>query len=185
MSIQNPKWSNEPNKYLVEYIEDLKKGTVLDLGGSDGVNAIFLAQSGFDVTNVDKDAEALRLLASYSKDISLEINTVNANLNEYNIDNEYDNVISFYTFHFLDKDSGQKLIENIQSKTRLEGLNILIGFTDQGEFKLNNQKCYFVDNFLLDIYKSWEILYHSKFTGSTKSGLSQEREVLVAKKVVS
>ena len=182
MIIQNAKWSKEPNKYLVEYVGHLKKGTVLDLGGSDGVNAIFLAQNGFEVTNIDNDSVALDSLASYSKDTSLKINTVNANLNEYNVDKEYDNVISFYTFHFLEINRGKKLLDNVQSKTRLGGLNILIGFTDQGEFKFNSEKCYFVSSFLLDTYISWEILHHSKFTGSTKSGLSQEREVLVARK---
>lgn len=58
MTIVTPKWADAPYPILVSNINTLKKGSVLDLGCSDGINDIYLAENGFRVTSVDIDKEA-------------------------------------------------------------------------------------------------------------------------------
>lgn len=100
MTVINSRWSKEPNKLLVKYLADLKTGKVLDLGGSDGTNAIFLARNGFEVMNIDKDNAALNDLKIFANENNLNIHTEGADLNNYIINDTYDDIISFFTFHF-------------------------------------------------------------------------------------
>lgn len=176
------RWSKTPNDVLVRNMPNLKPGSVLDLGGSDGVNAIYLAKGKFDVTNVDKDAQALddlKLIASQEK---LEIITEHCDLSKYEFNSDYDNVITLYTLHFLQQEFANKLLLNMKKHTRTGGLNIIVGFTAVGEFDVDSNKCYLKDGYLQSLYTDWQILEHSKFSGPTKSGKIQEREVLVARK---
>ncbi|MCA9302202.1 methyltransferase domain-containing protein [Candidatus Nomurabacteria bacterium] len=182
MTVINSRWSKEPNKLLVKYLADLKTGKVLDLGGSDGTNAIFLARNGFEVMNIDKDNAALNDLKIFANENNLNIHTEGADLNNYIINDTYDDIISFFTFHFLKLSSGDKLIDSIQEHTATDGINIIVGFTDQGEFNINHKKCYFVGDYLVNKYKSWDVLLHDKVIGGTKSGMNQEREILVARR---
>lgn len=62
MTIVNPKWAVTPWPILRSNINVLKKGSVLDLGCSDGINDIYLAENGFTVTVIDIDTEALETL---------------------------------------------------------------------------------------------------------------------------
>ena len=68
-------WSAEPNRFLVDEVEDLAPGRALDLGAGEGRNAIWLAGRGWDVTAVDFSAVALdkarRLAEAAGVDIRL------------------------------------------------------------------------------------------------------------------
>jgi 2-polyprenyl-3-methyl-5-hydroxy-6-metoxy-1,4-benzoquinol methylase len=46
-------WSDEPNRFLVEAVDGLSRGTALDLACGEGRNTLWLARQGWDVTGVD------------------------------------------------------------------------------------------------------------------------------------
>lgn len=46
-------WSGKVNALLRREIEDMKPGTVLDVGAGEGADAIWLAQQGWQVSAVD------------------------------------------------------------------------------------------------------------------------------------
>ncbi len=181
--MKNAKWSTEPSADLVKYTDQLKPGSVLDLGGSDGVNAIYLVKKGFNVTSVDNDSSSTAKLEGFAIKHKLEINAVDADLNTYIIDRNYANVISFWTFHFLHRTQGERLLENAQAKTEKSGLNIIAGFTNVGSFNANLEKFYFADDYLLEKYEGWEIIEYKKDMISTKSKLEQEAVIFVARKI--
>ncbi len=52
-------WSDEPNRFLVEAVAGLAKGTALDLACGEGRNTLWLAREGWDVTGVDFSEVAL------------------------------------------------------------------------------------------------------------------------------
>lgn len=70
-----PEELKPPSDFLMNNIESLKKGTVLDLACGDGSNAIFLAKQGFEVTGVDFSEEALNRLEKFSKVEGVSIHT--------------------------------------------------------------------------------------------------------------
>ena len=41
------------NRFVKEYCEDLPKGKMIDLAGGEGRNAIFFAEKGWQVENID------------------------------------------------------------------------------------------------------------------------------------
>ena len=46
-------YTKTPNRFVVEYCQDLKGKTAIDLAGGEGRNSIWLAKSGWQVENID------------------------------------------------------------------------------------------------------------------------------------
>ena len=67
-------YGKEPSKFLVEYIDLLKKGSALDLGMGEGRNAIYLASQGFTVTGIDHSPTAVSRAKdlAHNSDVTLE-----------------------------------------------------------------------------------------------------------------
>ncbi len=53
-----------PARFLVQQLPRLPRGSALDLAAGSGRNALFLASQGYQVTAVDRDADALHRLSS-------------------------------------------------------------------------------------------------------------------------
>ncbi|KKS16153.1 MAG: Tellurite resistance protein TehB [Candidatus Woesebacteria bacterium GW2011_GWA1_41_7] len=175
------RWAKNPRQIIVDNFPLFKPGTVLDLGGSDGANALYLARNGFTVTNVDKDKQAIADCLSTAAKEFLNVDGVVSNLNEYKIQKEYDNIITLFTLHFLSPKAAKGLINQMKSKTNVGGLNLVVAFTNKGEFDVS-RGFYFNNDEILDIYDGWEILLYKKEVGATKSGLNQERLHFIARK---
>lgn len=60
----------DPDEFLINKVDYLKKGSVLDIACGDGRNSIFLSENGFKVTGVDFSNEALKRLLVFSKERS-------------------------------------------------------------------------------------------------------------------
>src|SRR5689334_3765387 len=93
----------EPSAGIAAARPFLKPGTALDLGCGDGRNALYLAGQGFDVVAVDVAPTAFGNLNRYAKRARLQgkITGVIADLETYEIEGHFDNVISNFTLHFL------------------------------------------------------------------------------------
>ena len=52
-------WSLEPNQFVVEKLSDLPAGVMVDLAGGEGRNALWFANRGWQVTNVEFSKIAL------------------------------------------------------------------------------------------------------------------------------
>jgi cyclopropane fatty-acyl-phospholipid synthase-like methyltransferase len=186
MNKSNKKWVNKPRKEIINNIDHFKKGSVLDLGGSDGVNDIYLAEEGFSVTNVDNDKEAVENFLKEAKQNGLEVKGVITNLNKFEISEVYDNIISFFTLHFLTYDNALELLKSAVKNTSSGGTHLLRGFTNVGDFNKNpitKNKFYPDKKFLPTFYKDrgFEIIKYDTQLGPTRSGDKQEKYMLLAK----
>ncbi len=52
-------WGAKPNEFVVSYLSDLRPGTMLDVAGGEGRNALWFARRGWAVEVVDFSAAAL------------------------------------------------------------------------------------------------------------------------------
>ena len=68
-------WGTEPLAVLVDHVKAFSPGTVIDLGGGDGRNALLLAARGFAVTVVDFAPRALTSLAREAAERGLTIDS--------------------------------------------------------------------------------------------------------------
>ena len=177
-------WGTKVFPFIKYSVKHLKPGKVLSLGGGDGVDSIYLAKKGFEVTNVDIDPQAIKIFNEDAKKESLTVKSEVSDIAGYNFKEKYDNIITLFTLQFLKRKEALDLIKKIKLNTKSEGINIIINFTKKGEFdKVNSlQNFYLEEDELKKLYSNWQIVKHVKMIGKTKSGLKQEREMIVAKK---
>ncbi len=70
----------EPAQFLVENVELLPKGRVLDVAMGSGRNAIYLARLGFEVEGVDMSPEAVNTALESAEKVGVTIRAQVADL---------------------------------------------------------------------------------------------------------
>jgi tellurite methyltransferase len=86
-------FGKEPVELLRQHIDVLPMGKALDIAMSEGRNAVFLARRGFVVDGVDLSEVAIRKARRLARESRVEINTIQADLNKYEIPPESYEVI--------------------------------------------------------------------------------------------
>lgn len=76
-------YGTEPNDYLVEMAGLLPPGKLLSVAEGEGRNAAYLAQLGHDVTAVDSSHVGMQKAEELAQSRKLAIQTIVADLNEY------------------------------------------------------------------------------------------------------
>jgi tellurite methyltransferase len=182
--LEDHPWGTKPTHLIRQTKDILKPGTVLDLGGGDGKNSLYLAREGFTVTNVDSHPKALRTFKKFARQEKLNVNTVESDLEKFHIDQNYDNIISTFLLHHLSRKNGARMINEMMRFTSDEGLNVIIAFTENGAYPRRFPENFYVqEKELLRIYNDWEILRYFKMMGGTIDREAQERVGIVARKV--
>lgn len=154
---------NKPNELLIKFIDQLKPGSVIDLGSGDGTNVSYLTEKGFEVDWVEKN---------YGSLIEDEVETES--------DIIYDNIISFWTIRFLDS-KAPDVYNWMKEKTESGGLNIVADFTDQSTWD-KSKGFWLKRKELKNTYKGWKILHYEEKLTPTYSGSNQMAAFLVARK---
>ena len=104
---------------------------MLDLGCGDGRNALFLAESGFDVTAVDTSAAGIEKLQHLADARGLSIRTEIRDMRTYDFKTTYDLIIVHGSLHLIEREYWVPLLNEIKSYTNLGGYNVIAVFTDR------------------------------------------------------
>ena len=168
--------SFEPAQFLVENVELLPKGRVLDVAMGSGRNAIYLAKMGFDVQGVDISLEAVNTALELAKKAGVTIKAQVADLERgFHIKEEaYDVIICF---NYLQR----SLIPQIKYGLRQGGIVVYETFiVDQTQFGNPKNRDYLLEhNELLDMFRDFRCLrYREGIIGGRKAIAS-----VVARKV--
>ena len=150
-----------PTDVVKELLKHTQTGTVLDIGGGEGRNAIFLAQKGFEVEVVDLSKSGIEKIDKKTKELNLNVKTKVQDVIEEYISDHYDVLISSYMLHHLSKDEGLGLIENMKKHTNDGGFNVISAFTKEGDFfkdKPSTNLFYPALGEIKQLYKDWHIL---------------------------
>jgi tellurite methyltransferase len=157
----------EASRFLVDNIELLTRGTVLDLAMGGGRNAVYLAESGFEVEGVDISPEAVASAQKLALRHGVNINAHVADLERgYKITREgYDNIICF---HYLQR----SLIQDIKNGVRRGGVVVYETYiVDQAQYgKPKNPDHLLKHNELLDMFHDFRCLRYREgiFSGPEK-----------------
>ncbi len=90
-------YGTEPNDFLKQHIGDLPLGKCLCLAEGEGRNGLFVARAGHQVTGVDQSAVGLRKFQHYAEQARLIVETVVADLAEYDLGEEkWDSIVSIW-----------------------------------------------------------------------------------------
>src|SRR5579875_3252990 len=90
-------WSAGPNQFLVEEVEGLPPGRVLDVACGEGRNCIWLASRGWQATGVDFSSVALDKGRRIADERGVSVTWINADLADWSPAAEaFNQVIVFY-----------------------------------------------------------------------------------------
>jgi|TARA_B100002003_G_C13913551_1_gene444499 tellurite methyltransferase len=184
--------SGRPSQLIEQLLDYTQSGTVLDIGGGEGRNAIFLAEKGFDVTVIDISSEGIKKLNNLAKEKNLDIETSIRDVIEDRIKKNYDIMVSSFMLHHLDKAEALGLIGNMMQHTSPGGFNVIATFTKDGDFfrKKPDTKQFYPDlGQIKEIYKDWEIVTYAEInsrahaTNKDGSPMFNISSQLIAKKI--
>ena len=92
-------YGEEANEFLKTTAHLLPKGRILCLGEGEGRNALFLAMAGYEVTAIDISEVGLEKIRKRAEEKNVKIQTVHADLTQYDIGIEaWQGIVSIY-FH--------------------------------------------------------------------------------------
>jgi tellurite methyltransferase len=145
-------------KQAVKYVSS---GEALDLGAGNGRNTMFLISQAFNVTSVDSSEKGLKILEKKVED-KRKLKTVLSDVREFKTDKKFDIVVAIGLLHFLSKEEGKRLIENIQKWTKKGGVNVIGAKMSQN--RMRDLPHIFEHNELKDYYKNenWEVKHYSE-----------------------
>lgn len=173
----------ESDEELIKDILNLKRsGKILELGCGEGGTSIELAKKGFEVTCIDISKSAIDTIREKTEKESIKMNAICADLENYDLNENYDIIIATGFFHFLKKEKSLNLIENCKKHTNQKGINVfevmIEGDPSQQE---DSQGYYFPKNKLKEIYSEWEIEYYEEYEDYDKEeGWNNKLAVIIA-----
>ena len=152
------KQEQEPSRFLVENLELLSRGKVLDVAMGAGRNSIYLARQGFAVEGVDISAEAVQ---QASQQAEIEGLTIKAQIGDLEKDYAipaqiYDVIICF---NYLQR----SLIPQIKNGLKKSGMVVYETFiVDQAELfgRPSNPAFLLEHNELLEMFRDFRVLLY-------------------------
>jgi len=110
----------KPNTFIASKIKMFPRGgKVLCLGEGEGRNAIFLAKRGLTVTAIDASDIGLSKLHFRSIEEDVKIETICADLNEWEVKETYDVIVASYLHMY--KNEREDLFEKIEESLNPNG----------------------------------------------------------------
>ena len=172
--------SSEPAPFLVENINLLPKGRVLDIAMGNGRNVIYLARMGFQVEGVDISAESIKQAREAAQKAGLTITATVTDLEkDYRIAEEsYDVIICF---NYLQR----SLIPQIKRGLRPGGMAVYETFLiDQAQWgKPKNPDFLLKHNELLDFFRDFRVLRFREGFFANDKGDQRAIASIIARKV--
>ncbi len=164
--------SNKAIKLVRSLSKYLASGKVLDIGGGEGRNALYLAKQGYEVSVVDLSSVGIENLRQAAQQAGVKISTKVADVTEGEIEENFDGVLMSFVLHHMNKETVERLIKNVQQHTNENGVHIIATFANRGGlFERNEFKQRFYPSIdeLKGLYEGWEILHSSAKESFTKA----------------
>lgn len=152
------------NPFELEVLPHLY-GRVLDFGCGLGNLAMAAAAQGCSVLALDASPAAIAALHRRAQAAALPVDAIEADLQHYRIDEDFDCVVSIGLLAFFDCAIALRVLSMLQDRVRRGGivaLNTLIEGTSYFDMFGTTERCLFACNELPDRFAGWEIL-HSEF----------------------
>lgn len=175
---------NPPHSEVVNACQHIKPCKALDMGCSNGRNALYLSQQGFNITAVDSNVNAIQMLQSIvaQEDIS-NIDPRVYDLNQAALGVDYGFIACTVTLMFLDPARINAVLADMQEHTLPGGHNLIVCAMDTPAhpcpigfpFTLHEDQ-------LSTIYHSWEMLKYNEDLGTMHNGAQLQFATMLARK---
>jgi tellurite methyltransferase len=173
-------WGKEPSSMAPRVLEALTPSAgfhpkLIDIGCGEGRDIVYFARHGFAVVGLDLSAVGLEKAQQYAAEAGVEIETVHADITDYELEGLYDIVFSTGTLQFLPVETRQQCVENYKSHTSPKGVHVIGVLVDkpflpQAPDADPGEKRLFTSGELLSYYWDWEIVYFAEEIFDCNSG---------------
>lgn len=162
-------WGKCPSKTCFEVLKmkpPVESVRLLVLGCGEGRNALFFARNGYEVTAFDISSVGLKKAEKYAEQVGVELETFQADINEFRLEEEYDILFSTGVLHCIPEELREEIFENYKEHTTKDGLNVFSVFVDKPfieeapDMEKTAQK--WISGELLTYYSDWKIEYCSE-----------------------
>ena len=159
-----PTFDTEPNRWLVEAVEQVPPGVALDVGMGQGRNAVYLARKGWTVTGFDVARVGLERARENAAAAGVTITTVHASDEEFDFGTERWDLIAIV--YALEKRS----VHRARDALKPGGLIVVeAGHVDTPQ----DAPFEYRSNELLEIFEGFRILKYEETTGPYDWGPEQ------------
>jgi tellurite methyltransferase len=169
---------------VVEACKIIEPCDTLDMGCSNGRNAIYLGQLGFNVTAIDANPGAINMLQSIIDEE--ELNNVKAqvyDINNANLSEDYGFISCTVTLMFMDPSRVNDILADMQKRTMAGGYNLIVCAMSTEEhpcpvgfpFTLKADQ-------LRETYKGWELIKYNENVGTMHNGAKLQFATILARK---
>lgn len=181
----NSKYGMNPaHSEIVAACANISSGDALEMGCSNGRNALYLGQLGFNVTAVDINPNAISMLSNIVEQESLDnIKPVVYDLNDAALDKDYDFIACTVTLMFLDPSRVNEVIVDMQKHTKSGGYNLIVCAMDTDEYPCPmNFPFTFKPGELNELYEGWELIKYNEDLGTMHNGARLQFATMLARK---
>ncbi|HBY85801.1 MAG TPA: tellurite methyltransferase [Colwellia sp.] len=169
---------------VVEACKIIEPCDTLDMGCSNGRNAIYLGQLGFNVTAIDANPGAINMLQSIIDEE--ELNNVKAqvyDINNASLSEDYGFISCTVTLMFMDPTRVNDILADMQKRTLAGGYNLIVCAMSTEEhpcpvgfpFTLKADQ-------LRETYKGWELIKYNEDVGTMHNGAKLQFATILARK---
>lgn len=169
---------------VVDACKIIEPCNALDMGCSNGRNALYLSQLGFSVTAVDNNPGAIDMLQQIiSQEGIANIKAQVYDLNNAKLDENYGFIACTVTLMFLDPARVDAVIADMQEHTVPGGYNLIVCAMSTEEtpcpvrfpFTLKAGQ-------LSGAYEGWELVKYNEDVGTMHNGAQMQFATLLARK---
>lgn len=175
---------NPAHSEVVAACEIIEPGKALDMGCSNGRNALYLSQLGFDVTAVDHNPRAVDALKSVAEQEGLSnIDARVYDLNDAKLDADYDFIGCTVTLMFLEPSRVEAVLADMQAHTRPGGYNLVVAAMESAAHPSPVRFPFLLgEGELRDAYAGWEMVKYNEDLGTMHSGAKLQFATMLARK---
>jgi tellurite methyltransferase len=175
---------NPAHSEVVEACKIIEPCDTLDMGCSNGRNAVYLGQRGFNVTAIDTNSGAIDMLKSIS--IKENMNNIRAqvyDINKASLGENYGFITCTVTLMFIDPDRTNAIIADMQKCTMVGGYNLIVCAMSTEEHPCpvpfsNTLKA----GQLREAYEGWELIKYNEDVGTMHNGAKLQFATMLARK---
>lgn len=162
-------WGIEPSM-LAEQLIALRAGSadtsLLDIGSGEGRDAAYFAKNKFCVDALEISAAGIEKIKKLSIANNITINTIHADMLEYQLSKSYDVIYSCGSLQFIPPDNRRERFAHYKQYTAPNGLNAHLVFVDKPFIALapdwQANEYFYKSGELAEYYADWEILYYDE-----------------------
>lgn len=175
---------NPAHSEVVEAGKLIEPCKALDMGCSNGRNALYLSQLGFNVTAVDNNPNAIEMLQQVVNQEGIRnLKAQVYDINSAALAEDYGFIACTVTLMFLDPARVEAVLANMQEQTLPGGYNLIVCAMNTAEHPSPMRFPFTLKaGQLSEAYQGWELIKYNEDAGTMHNGAQLQFATLLARK---